>query len=184
MSAADFLVEIGTEELPPKALRSLKDAFAENLQVAMTDARLDHGNVHAYASPRRLAVLIEKLSQQAEDREVSQKGPPTNIAFDTDGNPQAPAVAFAKKCGVDVSELGRTKTDKGEWLSCELVEKGRPAAEIVPALIEKALAALPIPRRMRWGAGEAEFVRPVHWIVLLHGKSTMDAKIMGIQSGR
>ncbi len=184
MSAADFLVEIGTEELPPKALRSLKDAFAENLQVAMTDARLDHGSVHAYASPRRLAVLIEKLSQQAEDRKASQKGPPTNIAFDADGNPQPPAVAFAKKCGVDVSELGRTKTDKGEWLSCELVEKGRSAAEIVPALIEKALAALPIPRRMRWGAGEAEFVRPVHWVVLLHGKNTMDAKIMGIQSGR
>ena len=105
---------------------------------------------------------LKKLSQQAEDRKVSQKGPPTNIAFDTDGNPQAPAVAFAKKCGVDVSELGRTKTDKGEWLSCELVEKGRSVAEIVPALIEKALAALPIPRRMRWGAGDLKNCRPRH----------------------
>lgn len=183
MSAADFLVEIGTEELPPKALRSLMDAFAENLQAAIDDARLDHGSVHAYASPRRLAVLVEKLSKQQQDRNVSQKGPPTKVAFDADGKPLPPAIAFASKCGVDVGELGRSKTDKGEWLCCELVEKGRTAAEIVPALIEKALAALPIPRRMRWGAGEAEFVRPVHWVILLHGKSTLDASIMGIQSG-
>ena len=133
MSAADFLVEIGTEELPPKSLRALKDAFAENLQAAMDDARLDHGSVHAYASPRRLAVLIENLSRRQKDRTLSQKGPPTNLAFDADGNPQPPATAFAMKCGVDVGELGRTKTDKGEWLSCELLEKGRPAAEVVPA---------------------------------------------------
>ncbi len=184
MTAADFLVEIGTEELPPKSLRALKDAFAENLKAVMSDARIAHGNVHAYASPRRLAVLMEKLSRQQEDQTTSQKGPPTNLAFDADGNPLPPATAFARKCGVDVSELGRITTNKGEWLSCELAEKGRPAAELVPALLEKALAALPIPRRMRWGAGDAEFVRPVHWVVLLHGKNVIDANIMGIQSGR
>ncbi len=184
MKAADFLVEIGTEELPPKALRSLRDAFAENLCAGIDAARLDHGEVHAYASPRRLAVLVEKLSRQAEDRKVEHKGPPTSIAFDAEGNPQAPAVAFAKKCGVDVSELGRSKSAKGEWLSCELIEKGRTVVELAPALIEKALAELPIPRRMRWGDGEAEFVRPVHWVVLLHGKDTIDARIMGVRSGR
>ena len=184
MSAADFLVEVGTEELPPKALRLLKDAFAENLAAAIDDARLSHGDVHAYASPRRLAVLIEKLAASQEDRRVSQKGPPTKVAFDDAGKPRAPAIAFAKKCGVAVADLDRTTTDKGEWLSYELLEKGQATSELIPDLIEKALAALPIPRRMRWGAGEAEFVRPVHWVVLLHGKKTIAATIMGVPAGR
>jgi len=183
MSAADFLVEVGTEELPPKALRSLMDAFAENLTVAIDDERLVHGDVHAYASPRRLAVVIEKLATAQEDRKVSQKGPSTKVAFDDSGKALLPAIAFAKKCGVDVTDLGRTATNKGEWLSYELLEAGKTTAEIIPGLIEKALAALPIPRRMRWGAGDAEFVRPIHWLVLLHGKETIDAEIMGIKSG-
>ncbi len=184
MSAADFLVEVGTEELPPKALRSLMNAFAENLTTAIDDERLLHGDVHAYASPRRLTVLIEKLATAQADRKVSQKGPPTKVAFDDSGKALPPAIAFAKKCGVDVADLGRTATDKGEWLSCESLEAGKAASEIIPGLIEKALAALPIPRRMRWGAGDAEFVRPIHWLVLLHGKETIDAKIMGVTSGR
>lgn len=183
MSTADFLVEIGTEELPPKALRSLMDAFAENLTTAIDDERLLHGDVHAYASPRRLAVVIEKLATAQEDRKVSQKGPPTKVAFDDSGKALPPAIAFAKKCGVDVADLGRTATNKGEWLSYELREAGKATAEIIPDLIEKALAALPIPRRMRWGAGDAEFVRPIHWLILLHGKETIDAEIMGIKSG-
>lgn len=114
MSAADFLVEVGTEELPPKALRSLMDAFAENLTTAINDERLLHGDVHAYASPRRLAVLIEKLATAQEDRKLSQRGPPTKVAFDDSGKALPPAIAFAKKCGVDVADLGRTATDKGE----------------------------------------------------------------------
>ena len=184
MSGADFLVEIGTEELPPKALRALKDAFAENLVTSLDDARLEHGDIHSYASPRRLAVIVEKLALAQDDRNTAQKGPPVNVAFDADGNAQPPALAFAKKCGVDVADLGRTKTDKGEWLSWESTEKGKAAAELVPALVEKALAGLPIPRRMRWGAGDAEFVRPVHWVVLLHGKDSIDASIMGLPAGR
>ena len=184
MSAADFLVEIGTEELPPKALRSLKDAFAENLTADIDGARLGHGDVHSYASPRRLAVIVEKLAHEQNDRKVSQKGPPVNVAFDADGNAQPPAVAFAKKCGVNVADLDRTATDKGKWLSYEVLEKGKMTAELIPALIEKALAALPIPRRMRWGTGDAEFVRPVHWAVLLHGKDAIDATIMGLPAGR
>lgn len=184
MSAADFLVEIGTEELPPKALRSLKDAFAENLRAAFKDARLGHGDVHAYASPRRLAVFIEKLATRQEDRKISQKGPPTKVAFAADGSPQPPAIAFAKKCGVEVADLGRRKSGKGEWLLCELLDKGQETSELVPTLIEGALAELPVPRRMRWGVGELEFVRPVHWVVLLHGKNTIDTTIMGVKTGR
>lgn len=183
MSKADFLVEIGTEELPPKALRSLMTAFAENLAKAIDAARLEHGAVHAYASPRRLAVLVEKLGLQQDDRSVQQQGPPVKIAFSDDGKPTPAATAFARKCGVAVGELSRSKTSKGEWLAFAVVEKGRAAAEILAGLVEQALTSLPIPRRMRWGDGDIEFVRPVHWVVLLHGRKTIKAPVLGITAG-
>jgi len=181
--AEDFLVEIGTEELPPKALRSLMVAFGDNLETAIDEARLAHGHVHVYASPRRLAVMIDKLVSGQDARTVSQKGPPVSVAFDDDDNITPAGAAFAKKCGVEPGALGRTTTDKGEWLSCDVVEPGLSTAELIPALIEKALAALPIPRRMRWGAGEAEFVRPIHWVVLLHGADVIKTTVMGIAAG-
>jgi len=180
----DFLVEIGTEELPPKALRPLMEAFGQNLAAAIDEARLSHGDVHTYASPRRLTVLVEKLATKQDDREVDQKGPPTKVAFDDDGKPTPAAKAFAKKCGVSVDELGRERTEKGEWLTFRSLEEGKAAADLLPGMIERALAALPIPRRMRWGAGDAEFVRPVHWVVLLHGKKVIEAPVMGIPAGR
>ena len=179
----DFLVEIGTEELPPKALRSLMNAFAELLQTALDEAPLAHGPLHAYASPRRLAVLVEELEQGQKDSKTSHKGPPVAIAFDKDGNISAAGEAFARKCGVHVSDLGRVKTEKGEWLSCDVVAAGKTAVELIPQLVESALAALPIPRRMRWGAGDAEFVRPVHWAVLLHGSKVIKASILGVTAG-
>ena len=181
--ARNFLVEIGTEELPPKALRSLMIAFAENLEAAVDEARLDHGAVSRYASPRRLAVFIEALADSQEGRNISQKGPPVSVAYDDDGNMTSAGIAFAKKCGVDPAELGRTKTKKGEWLSCDITDAGQPAAQIMPGLIDAALAAMPIPRRMRWGDGEAEFVRPIHWAVLLHGSTVIDATILGVPTG-
>lgn len=181
--AEDFLVEIGTEELPPKALRSLMEAFGEKLVSGIDDVRLSHGEVQTFASPRRLTVLVAGLAERQEDRKVEQKGPPVKIAFDADGNPTPAAIAFAKKCGVDVAKLRRNKTEKGEWLAFESVEKGQSVTELLPGLIENALSALPIPRRMRWGAGDAEFVRPVHWIVMLHGKKTISASVMGINAG-
>lgn len=179
-----FLVEIGTEELPPKALRSLMDAFAENLAAGIDSARLAHGDVQGFASPRRLAVLVDSLASGQEDQTTTQKGPPVTIAFDDDGNLTAAGKAFASKCGVEPADLGRTATDKGEWLSCDVVEAGRTTAELMPGLVEKALADLPIPRRMRWGGGDAEFVRPVHWVVLLHGATVIDASVLGIRSGK
>ncbi len=179
----DFLVEIGTEELPPKALRSLMEAFGKGLTTAIDEASLDRGDVHTYASPRRLAVLVEKLAREQADSKVEQKGPPVNVAFGKDGKPTPAAIAFAKKCGVDVVDLERTKTDKGEWLVFESQERGQSAADLMPALVERALASLPIPRRMRWGAGDAEFVRPVHWVVMLHGKDVIDAPVMDITAG-
>lgn len=181
--ADDFLVEIGTEELPPKALRSLMEAFAANLTLAIDTARLARGDVRAYASPRRLAVVVDKLAHRQEDRRVELKGPPLRVAFDDDGKPTAAAAAFAAKCGVTVAKLGRSKTPKGEWLSFETTEKGDAAAKLLPQLIERALASLPVPRRMRWGTGEVEFVRPVHWVVLLHGNKTITATVMGVATG-
>ncbi len=180
--ARNFLVEIGAEELPPKALRSLMDAFAANLTAAIDDARLAHGEVRAYASPRRLAVFIAALAGEQEARRVSQKGPPVSVAFDDDGELTAAAIAFAKKCGVAPADLGRDSSDKGEWLSCDMIESGQTTAELMPGLVEAALAGLPIPRRMRWGDGDAEFVRPIHWVVLLHGSSVIKANILGIKA--
>lgn len=180
----DFLVEIGTEELPPKALRSLMDAFGEKLTAAIDDALLEHGAVQTFASPRRLAVLVADLAEQQEDRKTVQKGPPVKIAFDDDGKPLPAAIAFAKKCGVDVAELDRQETDKGAWLLYEGVESGQLASDLLPGLVNDTLTTLPIPRRMRWGSGDVEFVRPVHWVVMLHGREIVDGEVMGITTGR
>ena len=182
--AADLLVEIGTEELPPKALRSLMETFAANLQSGLDAVRLGHGNVRGFASPRRLAVIVDELERRQADHKASIKGPPVAVAVDEDGNLTEAAIAFARKCGVTPDDLGRTKTDKGEWLSCDVMETGKTTAELLPEVIEVALSTLPIPRRMRWGDGDAEFVRPVHWVVLLHGSAIIKTIIFGIEAGK
>jgi glycyl-tRNA synthetase beta chain len=164
-------------------LRSLMEAFGEKLTVAVDEAGFSRGEVSAYASPRRLSVYIRDLQRQQDDRSVEQKGPPVKVAFDDDGNPTPAAAAFAKRCGVEIAALGRDKTNKGEWLSFSAIEPGLTAAKFMPAAIEEALAALPIPRRMRWGSGETEFVRPVHWVVMLHGSETIQSTVMGVPAG-
>jgi len=182
-SAADFLVEIGTEELPPKALRGLMNAFAANLEAALGHVHLVHGEATAFASPRRLAVLVRALAKSQPDRESEQRGPPVAVAFDASGEPTAAAAAFAAKCGVDVASLERRKTPKGEWLSCRIRLQGRPAAELLPGLVQEALAVLPVPRRMRWGDSTQEFVRPVHWVLMLHGHSPVAGTVLGLEVG-
>ncbi len=183
MSAADLLIEIGTEELPPTALAGLMTAFAEGLSAALDEADLKHGQIRPYASPRRLAVIVEDLEHQQADRAVTRRGPPVTVAFDQDGKPLPAATAFAKMCGVEVDALGREHTAKGEWLCFETVDRGQPAAALIPDFVERALAGLPIPKPMRWGAGEVEFVRPVHWVVLLHGERVVDATVLGVAAG-
>jgi len=180
---ADFLVEIGTEELPPKALRLLMLAFARELGRLLDEHRLAHGAIQEFASPRRIAALVPGLAIAQEDREVTAKGPPVSIAFDDDGQARPAATAFAKKCGVAVKDLERMTSDKGEWLSCCLLERGATAAELLPGIVGQALKSLPVQRRMRWGSSDLEFVRPVHWIVMLHGKEIVPAKIMGRAAG-
>jgi glycyl-tRNA synthetase beta chain len=181
---ADFLVEVGTEELPPKALKSLMNAFAEGLIAAIDTEHLAHGEARAYASPRRLAVCVADLALTQADRGVEQKGPPVRIAFDKDGKPTQAALAFAEKCGVDVAALQREETPKGEWLVHRAVEPGLAAATVLPACVQRALDGLPVPRRMRWGSSDSEFVRPVHWLVMLHGTELVPGSVLGIKSGR
>ena len=179
----DLLVEIGTEELPPKALRTLMTSFADNVAAGLSNARLGFDTVRAFASPRRLAVIVDGLVARQADQTIEQKGPPVRLAFDEEGNPQAPAKAFAAKLGVAVEDLGRTQTDKGEWLSYSAAEPGQTAASLLPAIVSTALADLPIPRPMRWGNSDTEFVRPAHWVVAMHGGRVIDGEILGIPIG-
>jgi glycyl-tRNA synthetase beta chain len=181
--SADFLVEIGTEELPPKALKSLMQAFADGVGAGLDRERLAHGELRAFATPRRLAVLVQDLAGRQENRATELKGPPVSVAFDAEGQPTAAARAFAEKCGIAVEALGRTATAKGEWLTGRSVEEGQPADAVLPGIVQDALDKLPIPRRMRWGDSDAEFVRPVRWLLMLHGRETVAATVLGHASG-
>lgn len=184
MMEHDLLIEIGTEELPPLAMRRLAEAFAASLDTLLNDNHLPHGASKAYASPRRLAVIVENVPAGQPDREVVRRGPALTAAFDEDGNPTKPAEGFARSCGVTVAELDQLETKKGSFLARRSVEKGKPAADVIPELVEHALQTLPVPKRMRWGNSDVEFVRPVHWVLLLLGAQTVDADILGIACDR
>ncbi len=180
----DLLIEIGTEELPPKALLRLSNAFTDGVRKGLEQAGLAFGSVHSYAAPRRLAIWIEALASAQADREQVRRGPALTAAFDGDGNPTPGAQGFARSCGVGMEQLEKLETDKGAWLVYRALERGRATADLIPDIVTQALGQLPIPKRMRWGAGTAEFVRPVHWIVLLFGDAVIDAEILGVKSGR
>ena len=180
----DLLVEIGTEELPPKALRRLSNAFSESMEKGLHAAALQPSSIHAYAAPRRLALLIRDLPPNQQDRETVRRGPALAAAFDDDGCPTQAAIGFARSCAVDVEQLDQLETKKGSWLSFRAVEKGKPVSALIPDMVRKSLAGLPIPKRMRWGDQEHEFVRPVHWVVLLFGDEVIDADILGIKADR
>lgn len=183
-ATADFLVEIGTEELPPKSLASLEQAFAAQVLDGLRGVGLGFDHLHSYATPRRLAVLVSALQLQQPLQKIEKRGPPVAVAFAADGTPTRAALAFAEGCGVKVDDLGRTETPKGAWLFHSGESPGRPASELLPGIVTAALAALPIPRRMRWGSGDAEFVRPVHWVVMLLGSEVLAAPLFGITPGR
>ena len=180
----DLLVEIGTEELPPKALPTLSAAFTDGISQGLQAAGLTPAEVIAYAAPRRLAVWVKEVAAQQADQTIEKRGPAIKGAFDAEGKPTKAAEAFAASCGVNVADLGTLETDKGAWLVFRQTQAGQATPELLPAIVEKALASLPIPKRMRWGAGTAEFVRPVHWIVMLADNAVIDAEILGIKTGR
>ncbi len=184
MSAQDLLFELRTEELPPRTLQALSQALTEGLIEGIDAAGLPHGQVHSFATPRRLAVWIEKLAQHQPDRQVERRGPPFANAFDAQGAPTQAATAFARSCGVAVDELSKLTTEKGAWLQFRGTERGAATTALLKDILTQAIAALPIAKRMRWGAHSAEFVRPVHSVVLLYGEQVVPLELLGLQSGR
>jgi glycyl-tRNA synthetase beta chain len=177
-----FLVEIATEELPPKALPKLMKAFAEGLEQQLKQAGLAFGAVEPFASPRRLAVRVRDLQTQQEDRTQERQGPPKTQAFDKEGQPTKALEGFARTNGVTVADLIEIDTPKGIWMAVKQVIKGEQTKDLLPAMVEIALAGLPIPKRMRWGAGTAEFVRPVKHVTLLLGEDVLNCTILGVAS--
>ncbi|WP_294948673.1 glycine--tRNA ligase subunit beta [Sulfurivirga sp.] len=184
MERRDFLFELGTEELPPKALKRLRDALRDEIVAGLADAELTHDEVEAYASPRRLAVLVRRLQTAQQDKVIERRGPAKQAAFDADGNPTKALLGFARSCGVAVEALIEIETPKGVWMGARIEQKGVPAAELLPGIVQRALDRLPIPKRMRWGAREAAFVRPVHWVVMLLGGEVVPATLLEHETGR
>jgi glycyl-tRNA synthetase beta chain len=184
MAKRDFLFELGTEELPPKSLFTLARALAEGVTKGLAAAALEHGEVEWFATPRRLAVRVHALAERQPDQEIKRQGPAVANAFDAAGQPTKAAAGFAASCGVSVEELQQVDGPKGRVLMFVGTKKGEPTAALLPAIVKAALDALPIAKRMRWGAGENEFVRPVHWAVMLFGTTVVDCEVLGVRAGK
>jgi glycyl-tRNA synthetase beta chain len=180
----DFLFEIGTEELPPKVLLGLQQSLVAALTAGLDKAGLAHAEVQGFATPRRLAVWVKRLAAEQPEQQVRRKGPPVSAAFDAAGQPTRAALAFAESCGTTVGNLQRIAEAKGSFLYFTGTRSGSRTVELLPALVQTALDALPIPRRMHWGEGTALFVRPVHWLVMLYGSEVVPATLLETESGR
>ena len=183
MSAHDFLFELGTEELPPLAMPELERALMEGVRAGLESAGLSHGDIVSFAAPRRLAVLVRALDDMQPEQQIKRRGPPVSAAFDKSGAPTRAATAFAESCGVALEQLGRVTEGKGEFLFFEGSKPGAATATLLPGIVQASLDALPIPKRMRWGASEAEFVRPVHWIVMRFGQDTLPIRLLDTVAG-
>lgn len=179
-----LLLEIGTEELPPKALLSLAQAFASGVKDRLSEAGLEFAALTYYATPRRLAVMVSELESEQKDKMVRRRGPSLSVAYDATGQPTSAALGFARSCRAILSDLEHEETDKGNWLSYLGKEKGQATVMLVPHIVESALLGLPIPKKMRWGSASFEFVRPVHWFVALFGSLLIDCSVLGIRSTR
>lgn len=184
MTQQTFLVEIGTEELPPKALRSLAESFAANFTAELDGADIAHGAVTWFAAPRRLALKVADLASAQPDREIEKRGPAIAQAFSADGQPTKAAEGWARGCGITVDQAERLTTDKGEWLLYRAQMKGQAVSELLVDMVSHALAKLPIPKLMRWADKDTQFVRPVHTVTLLLGSDVVEGEILGIKSGR
>lgn len=184
--AKNLLIEIGTEELPPKALDQLAEAFSAGICDALSKRGIaaDAANAKTFNSPRRLAVLVPAVAMAQPDQAIERRGPAVNAALDGNGQPTKALAGFAASCGVTVEQLEKLTTDKGEWFVHRAQQSGKPTAELMQEIIGDALKALPIPKPMRWGDHDYAFVRPMHWLVILHGDDVVDAEVFGIRSGR
>jgi glycyl-tRNA synthetase beta chain len=180
----DLLIELGTEELPPKALPTLETALAEGVRQRLTQAGLTHGAIESFATPRRLALRVRRIPVNQPDQVLKRRGPPVSQSFDASGAPTRAASGFAQSNGVKVEALGREHDAKGvEYLSFEGTRRGAATLTVLPGVLQQSLDALPIPKRMRWGAGDAQFVRPVHWLVMLFGSQIVPCTVLGIAAG-
>ena len=179
-----FLVEIGTEELPPKSLRTLAESFAANFIEQLDNANLEHGEVLWYASPRRLALKVLNLNDTQPDSQIVKRGPAVSAAFDQAGNPTKAAEGWARGCGITVDQAERIQTDKGEWLSYTQNQKGQPVVNLLCDMVKNALNKLPIPKPMRWAARQVEFIRPSHTVTMLYGDELVPGTILDIDSAR
>ena len=184
MSHADLLFELGTEELPPGALAKLSAALESEVLQRLDQAGIEHGSATRYAAPRRLALWIRDVALTQPDRNEERRGPALQAAYDKNGNPTKALEGFARSCGVTADQLQQQETDKGTWLVFRQRVAGQATATLLPEILQQAIHALPIPKRMRWGASEEAFLRPVHWMVLLLGKQLVPMTLFGIQTGQ
>ena len=184
MRTENCLVELGTEELPPKALKSLGEAFATQFEAALTQADINFDSVSWFAAPRRLAVYVSALAEGQADKVVEKRGPAVSAAFDADGNPTKAAQGWARGNGIEVSDAERLVTDKGEWLLHKAHVPGQTVAELLEGLINQAVSKLPIPKPMRWGNYTTQFIRPVHTLCVLYGSEVVNVSVLGLASGR
>ncbi|EGQ8394642.1 glycine--tRNA ligase subunit beta [Vibrio cholerae] len=182
--AKEFLIELGTEELPPKQLRTLAEAFAANFAAELATADIAHEGVTWFATPRRLALKVANLAESQPDRVVEKRGPAVNVAFDADGKPTKAAEGWARGNGITVEQAERLVTDKGEWLLFKEQVQGQQTASVVVEMAAKALANLPIAKPMRWGDKETQFIRPVKTLTILFGSELIQGEILGVASAR
>ena len=183
MPSEDLLIEIGTEELPPRLLMTTAASFSDRLSTALESAHLGNDSVVYYATPRRLAVIVRNLVDTQPEQHEIRRGPAVAAAYDEDGQPTKAALGFARSCGVDVTQLGRLETDKGQWLQYEAVRPGSPMTALIGDLVNDAISGVTIERAMRWGSQRTEFIRPVQWVSLIYGSEVVEAEILGLSTG-
>lgn len=184
MTTQNFLVEIGTEELPPKALKTLATSFADNVEAELNQAGLSFDKIEWFAAPRRLAVKVLNLATQQPSKEIEKRGPAVSAAFDAEGKPTKAAEGWARGCGITVDQAERIATDKGEWLVHRAKIEGQPTKNLLNDIVVNALAKLPIPKPMRWADKTVQFIRPVHTVTMLLGDELIEGEILGVASAR
>ena len=184
MTTQNFLVEIGTEELPPKALKTLATSFADNVEAELNQAGLSFDKIEWFAAPRRLAVKVLNLATQQPSKEIEKRGPAVSAAFDAEGKPTKAAEGWARGCGITVEQAERIATDKGEWLVHRAIIEGQPTKNLLNSIVANALAKLPIPKPMRWADKTVQFIRPVHTVIMLLGDELIEGEILGVASAR
>jgi len=184
MTTQNFLVEIGTEELPPKALKTLATSFADNVEAELNQAGLSFNKIEWFAAPRRLAVKVLNLATQQPSKEIEKRGPAVSAAFDAEGKPTKAAEGWARGCGITVEQAERIATDKGEWLVHRAKIEGQPTKNLLSDIVANALAKLPIPKPMRWADKTVQFIRPVHTVTMLLGDELIEGEILGVASAR